>query len=62
MKPTDQLKEDNILFPMADTRQSTEQQQELEKEFDRVENEVIGVGKHEEYHQTIKNSRTIYLV
>lgn len=54
-------KEDNILFPMADSRLLESKQGELEKEFDRVESEVIGVGKHEEYHQMIKNLGAIYL-
>ena len=53
-------KENNVLFPMAEMHLSEEKQRELEREFDRVENEVIGVGKHEEYHRMMKNLRTIY--
>lgn len=53
-------KENDVLFPMAEMRLPEEKQKELETEFDRVENEVIGVGKHEEYHRMIKNLKTIF--
>jgi hemerythrin-like domain-containing protein len=43
------LKEDNILFPMADSVLSEDDQSALLGEFEYVESEEIGVGVHEEY-------------
>jgi len=54
-------KENNILFPMAEAHLPEEKQEQIAREFERVEIEIIGAGKHEEYHQLIKNLRTIYL-
>ncbi len=42
-------KEDNILFPMGDSVLDAEEHRELIEDFERVEEERIGVGKHEEY-------------
>jgi len=53
-------KENNILFPMADMHLSEEKQRELLVEFDRVETEKIGVGKHEEFHQLLHNLKGMY--
>lgn len=55
------MKENNILFRMADERLSDKQQQELLKEFDRVEREEIGEGVHEKYHGLLHRLRDIYL-
>ncbi len=54
-------KEDNIFFPMADARLSREKQEELSKQFEKVENERIGVGKHEELHKLLGVLKDIYL-
>ena len=54
-------KEDNVLFHMADAHLSPEVQAELVKEFERVEKEEIGEGKHEEYHALLKTLKGIYL-
>jgi hemerythrin-like domain-containing protein len=43
-------KEDNLLYPMADRLLTPEDQEELEKEFARVESEEMGAGTHEKYH------------
>lgn len=54
-------KEDNILYPMADMHLSEERQKELLEEFERVEREKIGVGKHEEFHELLNHLREVYL-
>ncbi len=43
------IKEDNILFPMADRTLSEEDQQKLLDQFEKVEAEEIGEGVHEKY-------------
>lgn len=53
--------EDNVLYPMADERLSAQKQEELLIDFDRLEVEEIGVGKHEEFHRLIDRMRGIYL-
>jgi hemerythrin-like domain-containing protein len=53
-------KEDNILYPIADARLSPQVQAGLEKEFERVEEEVIGAGKHEEYHRLLEKLQKAY--
>lgn len=54
-------KEDNILYQMADMRLSKEKQEELLEEFERVESEIIGADKHEEFHQLLRNLKQVYL-
>lgn len=44
-------KEDNILYPMADNRLSPEDGERLAEAFEKVELEVIGPGRHEQFHQ-----------
>lgn len=43
------FKEDNVLYPMADTTLTPEDQQALREAFDRVELDM-GEGTHEKYH------------
>jgi len=47
------FKENNILFPMAEARLSADTQEQLLREFDRLEIERIGAGKHEQFHKTL---------
>lgn len=47
-------KEDNVLFPMADSVLSPQDQRELEAAFQRVEREVMGLGVHERYHRLLE--------
>lgn len=54
-------KEDNILYMMADMHLDEGKQKELLKEFERVEKEKIGVGKHEQFHQMLNKLEKIYL-
>lgn len=47
-------KEDNILYLMADMHISKEKQEELLEAFEKRETEVIGAGKHEEFHELLE--------
>ncbi|MEW5900285.1 MAG: hemerythrin domain-containing protein [Acidobacteriota bacterium] len=53
-------KENNILYMIADQRLSTQTQAKLEKEFERMETEIIGPGKHEEYHGLLEKLEKAY--
>jgi hemerythrin-like domain-containing protein len=53
-------KEDNILYPIADARLSARAQVRLEKDFEKVEEEVVGAGKHEEYHRLLEKLEKTY--
>jgi len=44
-------KEDNVLFPMADRMLPAQEQGDLAVLFDKVEEEEIGAGVHEKYHE-----------
>ena len=46
-------KEDNVLYPLADSHLSQDKQNQLLIDFDKLEQEVIGAGKHEELHKTL---------
>ncbi|RJP27357.1 MAG: hemerythrin [Candidatus Omnitrophota bacterium] len=54
-------KEDNILFPLADKVLLQAKQAELEEEFEKLEVERIGLGKHEEFHVLLHQLKEIYL-
>jgi len=56
------MKENNILFPMADANIPTNTQNSLLEDFERVEIEKIGPGKHEELHKVMDNLKKIYIV
>lgn len=47
-------KENNILYPMGNEVLTDKDQEYLRKEFDRIETERIGPGKHESYHAMIE--------
>jgi len=53
-------KENFVLFPMGDARLSETKQKELLKNFEVLEEEVIGKGKHEELHAMLKNLEKKY--
>jgi hemerythrin-like domain-containing protein len=55
------FKEDHILYPMADSRLSAAKQDELETCFAGVERDVVGQGKHEEYHRLLEELESVYL-
>jgi len=54
-------KENNVLFAMADNLLSEERQDELFEGFERIEEERIGIGKHEEFHVLLHQLSGIYL-
>jgi hemerythrin-like domain-containing protein len=54
-------KENNVLFPMGDARLSAADQMKLLTEFENHEEEVIGKGKHEEFHTMLDKLRKKYL-
>lgn len=47
-------KEDSVLYPLANQILDKEDQKELEKGFEEVEEKVMGPGVHERYHQMIE--------
>jgi hemerythrin-like domain-containing protein len=54
-------KENNVLFPMAERQLSEATLGELSKGFDRIEEQKIGVGRHEEFHKMIDQLERVYL-
>jgi hemerythrin-like domain-containing protein len=55
------FKEDQILYPMADARLTSEQQSRLESCFADVEKNIVGEGKHEEFHRLLERLEETYL-
>lgn len=47
-------KEDHVLYPMADQLLTANDQEGLNKAFDRVESDELGDGVHEKYHAWLK--------
>jgi len=54
------MKENNVLFPMADELLSPEEQKGLVEGFERVERDEIGAGVHEKYHELLHRLRDRY--
>lgn len=54
-------KENNVLFPMAIKHLSRSKLENLKKEFNRIETDKIGPGKHEAFHKMIDTMKGIYL-
>lgn len=54
-------KENDILYAIANTYISKEKQEELLILFEKLEEEKIGIGKHEEFHKLLKKLESIYL-
>jgi hypothetical protein len=46
---------------MGDAKLSQEKNKELLAGFDKIENERVGAGKHEQFHAMIDQLRNIYL-
>ncbi|HNW57446.1 MAG TPA: hemerythrin domain-containing protein [Bacteroidales bacterium] len=53
-------KENNILFPMADRTLSSSKQDEIYEQFEKIEEEVVGHGVHEQYHELLKLLKSKY--
>jgi len=54
-------KENNVLYFIADSHVSAEKQEELAEQFEKVEREKIGPGKHEQYHHLLYQLEENYL-
>ena len=54
-------KENTVLFAMAEKILSEAQQEELYEGFEKIEEDRIGIGKHEEFHGLIHTMKDIYL-
>lgn len=54
-------KENNILFPMADRVLTQPIDDELYEKYEKIEEEVIGHGRHEEFHRLLKRLKESYL-
>jgi hemerythrin-like domain-containing protein len=55
-------KENKLLFPIADKQIPDNVQLMIEEKFEILERDVIGEGKHEEYHGWLKDLKKIYLI
>jgi hemerythrin-like domain-containing protein len=54
-------KEDLQLFKIADDSLSDNTKQIIQEKFDLLEKEVIGQGKHEQYHSWLNMLKEAYL-
>jgi hemerythrin-like domain-containing protein len=54
-------KEDNVLFVRAAGLLDKTRAEEMVQEFDRIEQEHVGAGKHEAYHQMLETLKERYL-
>lgn len=59
---TEHIKKENTnLFPRVDSLLSNDEQKEMIEEFNEIETDVIGIGRHEEFHMMIEEFKKIYL-
>jgi hemerythrin-like domain-containing protein len=54
-------KENNVLFPMAEKRLSQERQNQMSEQFDQLERERIGEGRHEAFHKLLEDLARKYI-
>ena len=54
------LKEESILFPMADRILGKETQEQIATRFGMIEEEVIGHGIHEQFHELLEQLKRKY--
>jgi hemerythrin-like domain-containing protein len=54
-------KEENILFHMAEKVLTTQKQNEIYDHFERIEEEVVGHGVHEQFHELLNKLKNKYL-
>ena len=55
-------KESNFLFPIFRKQFPGNIQLKIEEQFEALERDVIGIGKHEEYHGWLKDLKKIYVI
>lgn len=53
--------ENETVFPFADKDLPEQKQEELFEGFEKIEEEKIGVGKHEQFHKMLDEFQKIYL-
>ena len=59
---TQHIEKENVtLFPLADQTLTESKQKEILERFEALERDVIGAGKHEEYHGWLKELKGKYL-
>jgi hemerythrin-like domain-containing protein len=54
-------KEESVLFSIAEVRLDQAQQERMSRDFERLEQERIGPGRHEAFHRMIQQLSHIYL-
>jgi len=54
------LKEDNILFGMAEAHLNEDKKKEIFERFEEFEKNIIGEGVHETYHKLVEEMEKIY--
>jgi hemerythrin-like domain-containing protein len=54
-------KEENILFKMAEKVLSTQIQDKVFEQFEKIEEDVVGHGVHEQFHELLKQLKNKYL-
>jgi len=54
-------KESKFLFPIVEKQIPDNVQLLIQQKFDILEREIIGEGKHEEYHGWLKDLKEIYI-
>lgn len=54
-------KEDNVLYPIADSRVPDRVQSEMIEAFEKIEIDRIGQGRHEQFHSMLKTFHDKYL-
>jgi hemerythrin-like domain-containing protein len=55
------LKEENVLFVLADQRLSAPKQEEILAKFEQIEEEVVGHGIHEKFHELLNQLKAKYI-
>ena len=55
------IKEDRVLYPLADRILTQEQQHALEEGFEHIERDVVGEGRHEAFHRMLDELEGVYL-
>ena len=54
-------KEETILFPMANKTLSEQRQKEIFEQFEKIEEDIVGHGVHEQYHELLNQLKIKYI-
>lgn len=54
-------KEDNMLYPIAEAHIPQNKQEQLAREFEKIELEKMGAGTHEKFHGILRHLKDAYL-